>query len=63
MPTNKQTQGQPANTQPEESQEERVRRRAYELYEKRGKTDGQHEDDWHTAEKEILPDRKDKNAA
>lgn len=30
-----------------------VRRRAYELWEQRGREDGKHEDDWYRAEKEV----------
>jgi hypothetical protein len=30
-----------------------VRRRAYELYEERGRLDGFHEEDWHRAEREL----------
>ena len=30
-----------------------VRRRAYELYEARGRQDGFHEEDWHRAEREL----------
>lgn len=33
---------------------EQVRRRAYELYEQRGRQDGFHEQDWFQAETEIL---------
>lgn len=32
---------------------EDVRRRAYELYEARGRQDGYHEEDWHRAEREL----------
>jgi hypothetical protein len=34
--------------------EERIRRRAYELYEERGKVDGFALDDWLQAERELL---------
>lgn len=34
--------------------EERIRRRAYELYEERGRVDGFALDDWLKAEREIL---------
>jgi hypothetical protein len=34
--------------------EEEIRRRAYELYQQRGGTDGLHEDDWFRAETELL---------
>lgn len=33
---------------------EQIRRRAYELYEQRGRHDGFHEQDWFQAESEIL---------
>lgn len=33
---------------------EQVRRRAYELYEQRGRQDGYHEQDWLQAEAELL---------
>lgn len=35
------------------AREETVRRRAYEIYERRGKQDGQAADDWLAAENEI----------
>src|SRR5258706_14041088 len=31
-----------------------IRRRAYQLYEERGRQDGSHEEDWHRAETELL---------
>lgn len=34
--------------------QEKIRQRAYELYEKRGFRDGHHEEDWAQAEQEIL---------
>lgn len=34
-------------------QQERIRKRAYELYEQRGRQDGFHEQDWKEAENEI----------
>jgi hypothetical protein len=34
--------------------EEEIRRRAYELYEERGRQEGFHEEDWARAETEIL---------
>ncbi len=34
--------------------DEQIRRRAYELWEQRGRRDGGHEEDWYDAEKEIL---------
>jgi Protein of unknown function (DUF2934) len=33
--------------------EEKIRQRAYELYEKRGRVDGHHEEDWAEAEEQI----------
>lgn len=33
--------------------EEEIRRRAYELYEQRGRQEGSHEEDWSRAEEEI----------
>jgi hypothetical protein len=33
--------------------QERIRQRAYELYEARGRGDGRHEEDWALAEEEI----------
>jgi hypothetical protein len=38
--------------------EEGVRRRAYELYERRGKEDGHDVDDWLQAESEVIPKRR-----
>ncbi len=40
-------------TTSEENSEERIRTRAYELYESRGREDGHHEEDWLRAEAEI----------
>jgi Protein of unknown function (DUF2934) len=40
-------------TQPPEL-DERIRRRAYELYEQRGRTDGSDLEDWVQAEAEVL---------
>jgi hypothetical protein len=34
--------------------QDRIRERAYELYERRGREPGQHEQDWLQAEREIL---------
>jgi Protein of unknown function (DUF2934) len=47
----------PRSPKPELSteMEERIRQRAYELYEQRGKVDGLALDDWLQAEAEILP--------
>ncbi len=44
----------PAKTAQSSGIEERIRRRAYELYEQRGKVDGFALDDWLQAEGEIL---------
>jgi Protein of unknown function (DUF2934) len=33
--------------------EEKIRQRAYELYEERGRVDGHHEEDWVQAEEQI----------
>ena len=38
--------------------EEQIRRRAYELYEARGREDGHHLEDWQQAEAEITIGRK-----
>ena len=43
--------------------EEQIRARAYELYEQRGREDGHHEEDWLTAESEILNASAEKAAA
>jgi len=40
-------------TEPSQSLEEEIRRRAYELYEERGREDGHDLDDWLRAEAEI----------
>ncbi len=49
----------PAKTKPvlETPEEigERIRQRAYQLYEQRGKADGHDLDDWLTAESEVSP--------
>jgi hypothetical protein len=42
--------------------EERIRRRAYQLYEQRGRVDGFALDDWLKAEREILGAQKPRNA-
>ncbi len=44
--------------QPELPIEERIRHRAYELYEQRGCQDGYHEQDWLQAEAEIRTDQR-----
>lgn len=61
--TSKQTPDKANIDKPEENHEERIRQRAYELYEQRGRTDGQHEDDWQQAEQEIRGKKPDKSAA
>ena len=43
--------------------EEQIRRRAYELYETRGRADGYELDDWLHAEAEILGTRRKATAA
>ena len=40
-------------TQRQHGMEEEIRRRAYELYEQRGRQEGSHEEDWSRAEEEI----------
>jgi hypothetical protein len=42
-----------STTEPSQSLEERIRRRAYELYEQRGRHHGQDLDDWLRAEAQI----------
>lgn len=41
----------PRDLERTESRHEDVERRAYELYERRGRTDGHHWDDWFQAER------------
>ena len=55
---------QPRSPKPAQSSktEERIRRRAYELYEQRGKVDGFALDDWLQAELEISSTRKQPKA-
>jgi hypothetical protein len=43
--------------------QERIRQRAYELYEARGYTAGHEEEDWHIAETEILAQGQSPRAA
>lgn len=43
--------------------EEQIRRRAYELYEGRGRTDGHDMDDWLRAESEITSGKREAVAA
>jgi Protein of unknown function (DUF2934) len=43
--------------------EEEVRRRAYELYEERGRQEGFHDEDWARAESEILSKHKTERSA
>lgn len=40
-----------------------IRRRAYELYEKRGRQDGLHNQDWLQAEREVLAQQQGKRTA
>lgn len=40
-------------SQRHQGMEEEIRRRAYELYEQRGRQEGSHEEDWSRAEEEI----------
>ena len=42
--------------------EEEIRRRAYELYEERGRKPGHHNEDWARAEAEILSRHRQKSA-
>ncbi len=42
---------------PEPNLEEAIRKRAYELYVERGRTDGSAEEDWFRAEADILTQR------
>lgn len=48
-PTNKQT----AKIEADPSREQEIRRRAYALYEERGREDGHDTDDWLRAEAEV----------
>lgn len=43
--------------------QERIRQRAYELYETQGRRDGHHQEDWAQAEEEILSQYGLKNVA
>ena len=43
---------------PSQPLEEQIRARAYQLYEKRGKTEGHEMEDWLQAEAELLPQSK-----
>jgi Protein of unknown function (DUF2934) len=54
--------GQEAPAAPAEYEDE-IRRRAYELYEQRGRVDGYALDDWLQAEAEVLTAEKQKKAA
>jgi hypothetical protein len=42
--------------------DEKIRRRAYELYEQRGRTDGHRMDDWLQAEAEVTGKKRKKSA-
>jgi outer membrane protein TolC len=48
---------------PDAEVEEQIRQRAYQLYEKRGRVDGNDMDDWLIAEREVLGSRQAKAAA
>jgi len=50
-------------TQPTGDVREHIRRRAYELYEQRGRSDGHDMDDWLQAEGELSQQKRDKMAA
>ncbi len=41
-----------------EEQQEEIRRRAYELYEQRGRENGRDSEDWLAAEEEVVNSRK-----
>jgi len=43
--------------------EEQIRRRAYQLYEERGKEDGHEAEDWHRAEEEVRGKERSATAA
>jgi Protein of unknown function (DUF2934) len=43
--------------------QDQIRQRAYELYEKRGRRDGHHDQDWLQAEEEVLVQYGLRNAA
>lgn len=53
----------PAMPEAQPDMEDQIRARAYELYEERGREDGHHEEDWLTAEREILGTNFEKAAA
>lgn len=40
-------------SQRDDSMQQRIRQRAYELYEERGRGDGRHKEDWAQAEEQI----------
>jgi len=48
----------PRKPKPSNDAEEKIRPRAYELYEERGRIDGHASDDWLQAEAEILGKRR-----
>jgi hypothetical protein len=62
---NKDTRRKPLSTLGTEPQifEEEIRRRAYELYEARGREDGHNYDDWLSAEEEITKKKASTTAA
>lgn len=47
---------------PDDEVEERIRQRAYQLYEERGRLDGRAMEDWLIAEEEVLGSRQAKAA-
>jgi hypothetical protein len=51
-----------ASSAPGYNAEEAIRKRAYEIYEERGKADGNAEGDWLRAEAEILKQRAGKTS-
>lgn len=53
----------PPTTEAQPNLEEQIRARAYELYEQRGREDGHEQEDWLTAEREILGTNAEKAAA
>ncbi len=52
-PTTQSMQQRPVDGQDSKIQE-KIKLRAYELFQSRGAVDGHHQDDWYQAEKEIL---------
>ena len=58
-----QTKQQPSVDGETDKMQERIRVRAYELYEARGRADGYHEDDWYQAEEELRKQHQVQRAA